>query len=139
MKTYQHTQPAYAMMMGLTGTGMLFLILSSVIHPFIVGAIVLFVIGYLFRSMTIEISDTEIVWYFGSGFPLKRMPLSEVVSAEPIRTSFWNGWGIHYTPRGWLYNVSGFGAVVVTLRNGRRICLGSDEPEALAGKLTRPV
>ena len=138
MKTYQHTQAARSIVMGLTTTGAIFVVASAVIHPFIVGAIVLFVIAYLFRSMTVEISDTELTWYFGSGFPLKRVPIGEVASAEAMRTSFWNGWGIHYTPRGWLYNVSGFGAVCVTLRNGKRFCLGSDEPETLARQLAKP-
>ena len=137
MKTYQHTQPAHAILSGLTATGLMFAILSIAIHPFIVGAIVLFVIGYLFRSMSIEISDTELTWYFGSGFPVKRVPLSEVASAEVMRTGFWNGWGVHYTPRGWLYNVSGFGAVCVTLRSGKRFCLGSDEPEVVARELAK--
>lgn len=135
MKTYEHTQPARAIIGGLTVTGLVFAVLSAFIHPFIVGAIVLFIVAYLFRSMTIEISDTELTWYFGSGFPLKRVPISEVVSAEVVRTSFMNGWGIHYTMRGWLYNVSGYGAVSVTLRSGKRFCLGSDEPEAVARKL----
>jgi hypothetical protein len=137
MKTYQHTQPARAMMMGLSAIGVVFAVASVKIHPFLVGAIVSLVIGYLFRSMTVEISDTELTWYFGSGFPLKRVPISEVVSAEALRTTFWYGWGIHYTPRGWLYNVSGFGAVCVTLKNGKRFCLGSDEPERLARELAR--
>ena len=115
--------------------GAMFTVISVVIHPFLVGAVVLFAVAYLFRSMTVEISDTELTWYFGSGFPVKRVPLSEVVSVEVIRTGFWYGWGIHYTPRGWLYNVSGYGAVYVTLKNGKRYCLGSDEAEVMAREL----
>jgi hypothetical protein len=119
--------------------GVTFAAVSTVIHPFIGGAIVIFVMAYLFRSMTIEISDAELTWFFGSGFRLKRVPMSEVVSAEVVQTSAWNGWGIHYTSRGWLYNVSGFGAVCVTLRNGKQFCLGSDEPEKLARVLVKRV
>jgi len=137
MKTYQHTQPARAILIGLVSTGLLFAAMSLYFVPFIVGTIVEFVVAFLFRSMTIEISDAELKWYFGSGFPLKRVPIGEVASAEAVRTSFWNGWGVHYTPRGWLYNVSGFGAVCVTLRNGKRFCLGSDEPEALVRELAK--
>ena len=33
------------------------------------------------------------------------------------------------------HNVSGFGAVAIQLKNGKRFCLGSDEPEALAAAL----
>jgi len=136
MKTYQHTQPARAIVRGLLLMGTIFTIACFIIPPLIPGTVVIFVTAYLFRSMTIEISDTELTWYFGSRFPLKRVALDEVVSAEATRTSAWNGWGIHYTSRGWLYNVSGFEAVCVTLRNGKRFCLGSDEPEKLAKELS---
>jgi hypothetical protein len=124
-------------MMGLTIVGLAYAILGIFIHGSIIATIVLFIVAYFFRSMTIEISDTELTWYFGSGFPLKRVLLSEVVSAEAVTTGFWNGWGIHYTPRGWLYNVSGYGAVCVTLKNGKRYCLGSDEPEVVARELAK--
>jgi len=39
--------------------------------------------------------------------------------------------GIHKTSRGWLYNVSGFDAVLITLHSGKGILLGTDEPERL--------
>ena len=65
------------------------------------------------------------------------MPLATVASAKVVRTSLLEGWGIHYSRFGWLYNVSGFDAVAVTLNNGKRFCLGSDEPETLAAELTR--
>jgi hypothetical protein len=137
MKTYQHTQPARTIVISLTTTGLVFAVGSIFCHPLISGALVAFIVAYFFRSMTIEISDAELIWYFGSGFPRKRLPLGDVVSAEAVRMPFWNGWGIHYTPQGWLYNVSGYGAVCVTLRNGKRLCLGSDEPEVLAGRLAK--
>ena len=37
----------------------------------------------------------------------KRVRLAEIVGCEPIRIRWWYGWGIHLTPCGWLYNVSG--------------------------------
>jgi len=86
--------------------------------------------------MTVEISEKELRWHFRPGWPRKHVLLNEVASVEVIRTSFLNGWGIHYTPRGWLYNVSGFGAVAIRLRSGKQFCLGTDEPEKLARQLT---
>jgi hypothetical protein len=50
---------------------------------------------------------------------------------EPIRIRWWYGWGIHVTPCGWLYNVSGFDAVAITLRDGRKFALGTDDPQEL--------
>ena len=115
---------------------LIFAIASIFVHQVLISVIVIAIITWLFRSLTVEISDTELTWYFGSGFPLKRVPLSEIASAEPIRTTVWDGWGIHYTSRGWLYNVSGRGAVVIKMRNGKQFCLGTDEPEELAKQLT---
>ena len=63
------------MMMGLTMVGLVFAIISIFIHGVIAGTIALFIVAYFFRSMTIEISDTELTWYFGSGFPRKRVAL----------------------------------------------------------------
>jgi len=90
---------------------------------------------WIFRSLTIEVLNNELKWYFGSGWPSKSVRLDQVVSIETIRILWMNGWGIHYTRRGWLYNVSGFGAVAIKLRNGKQFCIGSDEPERLAGEL----
>jgi len=86
----------------------------------------------LFWSLTVEVSVSELVFWFGPGLIRKRIPLDEIASAEPARTTFWQGWGIHWTSRGWLYNISGFGAVHVRLWTGKALLVGTDEPEALA-------
>ena len=110
-------------------------VVSIKVPQMIPGTIAVAIAMWIFRSMTVEISETELKWYFGPGWPRKQVPLSEVASAEVIRTTILNGWGIHYTSRGWLYNVSGYGAVAIKLRNGKRFCLGTDEPEELARHL----
>jgi len=135
MKTYQHTQPANTILAFMIPSFLGLAIGTIFSHALIFVTIIIGVTCWIFRSMTVEISDRELIWYFGSGFPRKSVSLSEVVSAEPIRISFLNGWGIHYTSRGWLYNVSGFGAVLIKLQNGKQFCLGTDEPEKLAGEL----
>jgi hypothetical protein len=61
--------------------------------------------------------------------------IAEIASCEPIRIKWWYGWGIHLTPYGWLYNVSGFGAVAITLRNGRKFALGTDDPKTLTAAI----
>jgi hypothetical protein len=134
MKKYQHTQSATTILVCMGAMCVGIAVGSIFVHSLI------FTLGLLagmwaFRSLTVEISDSELTWYFGSGFLKKSVPLADVVSAEPIRTTFLNGWGIHYTPHGWLYNVSGYGAVAITLKSGKRFCLGTDEPETLADQL----
>jgi len=55
-----------------------------------------------------------------------------IAACGPIRIRWWYGWGIHLTPYGWLYNVSELDAVAITLRNGRKFALGTDDPDGLA-------
>jgi hypothetical protein len=45
--------------------------------------------------------------------------------------------GIHLTPYGWLYNVSGLDAVAIRLRNGRKFALGTDDPYRLTAAIRR--
>lgn len=135
MKTYQHTQSATTILVSIGVMFVILLVLSAVVHYLIVTTALLLVVALVFRSLTVEVSGANLFWYFGFGWPRKRVPISEIASVEPIQISFWNGWGIHYTPRGWLYNVSGYGAVAITLRNGKRFCLGTDEPEKLVTEL----
>jgi len=137
MKTYHHTQSAKTML-AILGVSFCAMLLGTIsCHFLVIPMAILWLAGWIFRSLTVEISKNELTWFFGPGFPRKCVALDDIVSAEVTRISFWNGWGIHYTPRGWLYNVSGYGAVCVTLRNGKRFCLGSDEPEVLAGRLAK--
>ena len=89
--------------------------------------------GFAFSSLTIEIDADALRWSFGLGVWRNRIALGEIASATPVRNPWWYGFGIHRTPRGWLYNVAGLDAVEICLRNGRMLRLGTDEP----GELTK--
>ncbi|MFY9657521.1 MAG: hypothetical protein WAK01_13225 [Methylocystis sp.] len=56
--------------------------------------------GLLFSSLTIEVTASELVWYFGPGFLKRRVARSEIAKAEPARNKWWQGWGVHLTPGG---------------------------------------
>ena len=91
---------------------------------------------FLFGSLTIEITDKKLKWSFGIGLVRKNIDMANVTSVEPVKNPWLYGWGIHLTPHGWLYNVSGWEAVQIRLKNGKQFRLGTDEPEALAGAIT---
>jgi hypothetical protein len=95
-------------------------------------SLILALSAVLAASLTVEVDKTELRWKFGPGLIHKRVPVADIVSVEVVRNRWWHGWGIHITPHGWLYNVSGMRGVEVRLRNGKTFRLGSDEPEALA-------
>jgi len=141
MSQYRHTQKAilirylFATIAGIA-------ILSALIAgdpatwP-VIGGIILFLlfIGWLFSSLTVDVTTDEVRWYFGPGFWKKRLARSDIEEVAPVGTHCWYGWGIRYTPQGWMYNVSGLKAVKVTLQSGKTILIGTDEPDALAAAL----
>lgn len=91
-----------------------------------------------FDGLTIRVTGDELVWRFGRfGFPRGHVALADIVSVTVTRTTFWEGWGIRLTRRGWLYNVSGHDAVLIQRRNGKTFLLGSDEPRKLKAALDR--
>lgn len=85
----------------------------------------------LFSSLRIELDETHLAWRFGPGLIRKRVALSDVVGATIVRTSLFDGVGIHYTKYGWYYAVSGRDAVAVRLSNGSGFALGTDDPVGL--------
>jgi len=139
VKTYRHTQPGTVIRVAV---GIMAAILAAVALktglPALVGFVILLILAWLFHSLTIEIGDGELSWRFGPGLIRRRVRLDDIASVKVVRTSFLEGWGIHYSRFGWLYNVSGFGAVAIQLNSGKRFCLGSDEPEELAVALQPP-
>lgn len=81
----------------------------------------------------VAVDDNAVHWCYGVfGWPNWTLPLADIRQVEPARSSWIEGWGIRRTKEGMLYNARGPGAVRLTLRDGRRLRLGSDEPERLA-------
>jgi hypothetical protein len=95
------------------------------------ASIILLVCLVLFYRLKITIDDKTLCASIGVGVVCKKVRLPEIVGCEPVRIRWWYGWGIHLTPNGWLYNVSGFDAVRITLRDGRTFALGTDDPGGL--------
>ena len=134
---YRHTQIGYLTLIVILVAALgIFASLPDQVRPVALGiAGLLVIIGVLFSSLTVEVADGELRFHFGPGFWRKRIALSDVAAATPTQSSWWEGWGIRFTPRGMLYNVSGTNAVEITLRSGKRFRIGTDEPEALVQAL----
>jgi hypothetical protein len=135
MKRYEHTQPAVTVLIITGAIALSFLCVGVFQKQLLIGGAVLVIISWLFRSLTIEVTETELIWKFGGGWLRKRVPLREIASVKIVRTNVLEGWGIHITRFGWLYNVSGFEAVAITLNSGKRFALGTDEAEKLVSAL----
>ena len=95
------------------------------------GVAAIFVIVGLFATLTVEVRDGLLKFRFGPGLIRKTLRISDIESCEIVRNPWYYGWGIHATSKGWVYNVSGFEAVEIFMNDGRRLRIGTDEPEIL--------
>lgn len=85
-----------------------------------------------FHHLTVEDRGERLSVRFGPS-PLFSMsiPYSDMLSVEAGRTSFLDGWGIHYSLRsGWIWNVWGRDCVVIQRRQSI-MRIGSDDAENL--------
>jgi hypothetical protein len=85
----------------------------------------------LFGWLTVEVDAREVRLSLGVGALRKTVPVAEIVTCQRIRTRLWWGWGLRWTPAGWLYNVSGREAVRLELARERPVIIGSDDADAL--------
>ncbi|MEI8198306.1 MAG: hypothetical protein WCI73_20625 [Phycisphaerae bacterium] len=69
----------------------------------------------------------------------KRLPYAQMTAVEPARSTFLDGWGIHYTPgRGWIYNLWGFDCVKVQMGK-KTVRIGTDDVPGLVAFLKRRI
>ena len=104
--------------------------------PWLLAAVtaVMAVLAFCFAHLNVRDTGSELEIGFG---PLRvfrrRVRYAEIATAEPGRSALIDGWGIHWTPgRGWTWNIRGFGCAELTLRDGRTLRIGTDEPDKLA-------
>lgn len=92
-----------------------------------------FLMAWSFCWLEVTVCDTHLRARFG---PLPcfgvRVVLAQIVSAAAARSSWLDGWGVHYMPRrGWIYNLWGFDCVELKLVSGRHLRVGTDDPAGL--------
>jgi hypothetical protein len=85
----------------------------------------------IFGWLTVEVDARDVRIRFGIGAFRKTIPVADVLRCERVRTRLRWGWGLRWTPAGWLYNVSGREAVRLESRRERPVVIGSDDADAL--------
>jgi len=139
--TYKHTQPGRLMVFVLIIVVVLFLSIlkQADYEPFILGimAFVLVIIAS-FSSLSAIIDENHVRIKFGYGIFRKQFPLSGIASVKTVRNHWYYGWGVRYWfwPRMWIFNVSGFDAVELSMKNGKIYRIGTDEPNRLLNAVT---
>ncbi|GAG82316.1 unnamed protein product, partial [marine sediment metagenome] len=85
----------------------------------------------MFYALTIEISADKLSFWFGFGLIRKSYSLEEIQSATEVKSPWYYLWGIKSIPDGWLYAIGPGTALEIVLKNGKKIRLGTDEPQEL--------
>jgi len=151
MFKYKHTQTGYLMII-ITIAVLAFFVwiqITARLEPpsvdsgtnFVVSVmmvLILFIIAS-FATLTVTIDDKYLRIKFGYGIFRKRFLISDIASIKQVKNHWYYGWGIRFWlwPRMWIYNISGFDAVELTMKNGKIYRIGTDEPEKLKAVITQ--
>ena len=135
---YRHTQIGYLHLV-LYSALLLFIGYLNIVmdfNPFVlVGLIVIFIVIGIFTRLTVAVDGQMIKIQFGLGVIRKVFPLKDIEAYCVVKNPWYYGWGIRFTPRGWLFNVSGFSAIELQMKSGKRYRIGTDDPDNLAKAL----
>jgi len=145
MTSYKHTQIGYLMLVVTLAVLALFAwaYITARAEPVSVDsgtnflvtatmALVLFILSS-FATLTASIDGNYLWIKFGYGIFKKKFLLSEMASTKQVKNQWYYGWGIRlwFWPKMWIYNVSGFKAVEIVMKNGKIYRIGTDVPEEL--------
>lgn len=138
VRLYEHTQIGWIVL-----AASLLPALALVPLAFVPGAsalvitvlILVVLTAALFGSLTVRVDENYVSWRFGIGLLRHKLDLGLVHAFGMVENPWYYGWGIRWYPGGKLYNVSGNAAVELVLRDGGRVRVGTDEPQALCEAL----
>ncbi|HVZ49307.1 MAG TPA: hypothetical protein VG916_11025 [Gemmatimonadaceae bacterium] len=132
--SYRHTQVGWIVVViaALVSVLPIALVAQSgdVVQALLIGLPILLIVGNL-TTLTTWVEGDEIGLRFGLGLYLRRIDARTVRHARVAEPPALSGIGIRLISGGWLYNVGSDRVVELDLEGGRRVMIGTNEPEAL--------
>ena len=131
---YHHTQIGYLTIIALAIILLFSALLMAVAGIHWIAIVVLAILAIclvLFATLTVVILEDVLEIRFGAGVIRKKFPLKDIEYCQVVKNPWYYGWGIRLTPHGWLYNVSGFYAVEIKMKDGKKYRIGTDVPNEL--------
>ncbi|MEY3601204.1 MAG: hypothetical protein RL169_448 [Armatimonadota bacterium] len=89
----------------------------------------------VFYQLTTIVTESTLTVRYGIGLVAFRFPLSEITQVTERTVPWYAGYGIRWVGDAWLFNVSGRDAIEVTFASGRKLWVGTDDPDGLAAVL----
>ena len=81
--------------------------------------IILLIVAALFWGLTVEVNKDVVRLYFGFGIIHRSILREHIAMVTQVRNRWWWGFGIRWTPHGWMWNISGLDAIELTYHNGK--------------------
>lgn len=145
MTIYKHTQIGYLMLIVTLAVLMLFAFIhitsrlelpsvnSGINFAFTAIMVLILLILASFSTLTVLIDKNYLRIKFGYGIFTKKFELNQIVSVQKVKNHWYYGWGIRLLlwPKMWIYNVSGFDAVEIIMKNEKVYRIGTNVPEEL--------
>ena len=133
---YNHTQTGYLIIIALVLVALLFGFILTQIefhYALLVLMIAILVLLMSFLTLNVTVDKNYLRIKFGYGIFKKRFKIKEIASVKIVRNKWYYGWGIRFwwKPRMIIYNISGYDAVEIKLKNIRIYRIGTDEPKKL--------
>lgn len=141
---YSHRQTGWIQIWGCI-VAIIIIAITSVFVPeilylFIIATLALGAGLLIFSTLTVMVTEREIRLFFGPVPVIKRrIPYDTIARFSRVKNPWYYGWGIRWVPRGILYNIAGFDAIEIILHSGRRILIGTDDPEYLTEALGKVI
>lgn len=103
-----------------------------------VMALILFILAS-FTTLTTSIDKNYLRIKFGCGIFARKFALNQIASVQAVKNHWHYGWGIRLwlRPKMWIYNVSGFDAVEIIMKNGRICRIGTNDQKELETAIKR--
>jgi hypothetical protein len=138
MNVYKHTQVGTFLIISysvvILSLGILFIVTGF--NPIaLVGLAIMLVVLGLFVTLTVQIDGQKIRMHFGLGLVRKDFLIKDIVGYRVVENPWTYGWGIRFTPSGWLYSVSGLSAIELQMKSGKKYRIGTDDPDGFAKAL----
>ncbi|HNP75203.1 MAG TPA: hypothetical protein PKL09_02430 [bacterium] len=151
MTSYKHTQIGYLMIIVTLAVLVFFawVQITARAEPpsvdsganFLVTATMILILFVLasFMTLTTAIDKKYLRLRFGYGIFRKKFLLSDIISAKQVKNHWYYGWGIRLClgSKMWVYNISGFDAVEIVMKNEKIYRLGTNTPNELVAAIQR--
>ena len=141
---YKHTQIGYLVIFALFITVLLFgtiLTKESFNFPVVGFMILIFLLLASFMTLQVVIDESYLKIKFGYGIYKKSFLLQDIISVKAVKNHWYYGWGIRVWPRPYMliYNVSGFDAIEIIMKDNKIYRIGTDEPQKLESVISQTI